>query len=138
MENVRAWENSGDGISALSGAVRHCFVWQSGDDGIVGAIVTDNISLVNGDAGIRLTGSIARRNVLVGNVQNGIVVEAGSSAVLVAENTISQGPDDPALVAEQPDLAEVSYSRNNIRGIAGGLAGDCNVINGVLQCPPTL
>ena len=131
VENVRAWSNSGDSITARFGAVRNCFVRDGGEDGIVGAIMTNNTVIDTSGVGIRLTGRLDSRNVVAANVEEAILVQA-TSAGLVSENVVSGSADQPEIVFEQ----EGSYSRNYVAGLVqGGVAGDCNVINGVLECP---
>ena len=131
VENVRAWATSSDAITARTGTVRNCFIRDSGGDGIVGAVVTDNTVIGTSGVGIRLRGRLASRNVVVANVEEAILVQ-GTAAALVSENVVSGSADEPEIVFEQAG----SYARNYVTGLVeGGVAGDCNVINGVLECP---
>lgn len=131
VENVRVWSTSGDAVTVRSGTVRNCFIRESGGDGIVGAVVTDNTVIGTTGVGIRLTGRLASRNVVLANGAEAILVQA-SGAALVSENVVGGSADQPELVFENAG----SYAHNYVTGLVqGGVAGDCNMINDVLECP---
>jgi len=132
VQRVRVWATSSDAITARTGTVRNCFIRDSGGDGIVGAVVTDNTVIGTGGAGIRLRGRLASRNTLAANTEEAILIQ-GTAAALVSENVVSGVPDEPTIVFEQAG----SYAHNHVTGlVVGGVLGDCNVIDGVLECPP--